>query len=302
MCLPLALSSPPRRRTTAGVLHRPLFKLARAKSGKVVARMSRRPPADTFDSVYSQTGPSPANVAAPFHNTHPAASRRFSSPHPNFMAYNSPFQAVPAPQHYPGVSALVDFRDGIQIVDDEAELDHDVSSDFLQRNGRRGVSAKGIAGRCQGDDDEHEDAEEETVSASAEDVRSMVEENLRRNCKSRYSSLSALAGKSGDSSLKSGDSSLKSGDSSLKSGDSSLKFDKKADHEDILKNVRESLKEIRMKLSGETLGCLKEKKMTPSSLASSLASPSLASPSLASSGTTRSSRLLMGSMGSMIRA
>ncbi|EKX34810.1 hypothetical protein GUITHDRAFT_146923 [Guillardia theta CCMP2712] len=228
-------------RTTAGVLHRPLFKLAGLERGKVVARMSRRPPADTFDSVYSQPGPSPANVSAPIR---PTAAQRFGSPHPNFMAYNSPFQAAPKEQSFAGVSALVDFRDGIQIVEDEAELDRDVSSDFLQRNGRRGVSSRGIASKYHDDDDETAEAEEETVSASAEDVRSMVEENLRRNCKSRYSSLSALAGRSGDSSLKSS---------------SEGKLDKKADHDDILKNVRESLKEIRLKLSGETPGGLKDK-------------------------------------------
>lgn len=267
-------------RSTAGIPHRPLFKLARERRGKVVASMSRRPPADTFDSLYSQPGPSPANV--PLNSTYPAVStRKFGSPHPNFMAYNSPFQ-MPAPQQsFTGVSALVDFRDGIQIVEEDADLDRDVSSDFLQRNGRRGISSKGIIGNYHDDNDEHEEAEEESVSATAEDVRSMVEENLRRNCKSRYSSLSALAGKSGESSLKLPE----------------RKLDAKApenSHEDILNNVRESLKEIRMKLSGETPGSFKEGVSGKSSLGSSLATPA--------SATTRSSRLLMGSMGSMIRA
>ena len=145
-------------RTTAGVLHRPLFKLAGVERGKVVARMSRRPPADTFDSVYSQPGPSPANVSAPIR---PTAAQRFGSPHPNFMAYNSPFQAAPKEQSFAGVSALVDFRDGIQIVEDEAELDRDVSSDFLQRNGRRGVSSRGIASKYHDDDDETAEAEDQ---------------------------------------------------------------------------------------------------------------------------------------------
>ncbi len=249
--------------------------------------MSRRPPADTFDSLYSQPGPSPANV--PLNNTYPAAStRRFSSPHPNFMAYNSPFQMAAPQQSFTGVSALVDFRDGIQIVEDDADgsfnNDRDVSSDFLQRNGRRGISSKGIIGKCHDDDDDHEEAEEESVSASAEDVRSMVEENLRRNCKSRYSSLSALAGKSGDCSLKLPERKL--------SDKLPEKLPEKS-HEDILKNVRESLKEIRMKLSGDTPGSFKEG-ASGTSLKSSLGTPA--------SATTRSSRLLMGSVGSMIRA
>jgi hypothetical protein len=245
--------------------------------------MSRRPPADTFDSLYSQPGPSPANV--PLNNTYPAAStRRFSSPHPNFMAYNSPFQMAAPQPSFTGVSALVDFRDGIQIVEEDADLDRDVSSDFLQRNGRRGISSKGIIGKCHDDDDDHEEAEEESVSASVEDVRNMVEENLRRNCKSRYSSLSALAGKSGDSSLKLSEKLPEK---------LSEKLPEKS-HEDILKNVRESLKEIRMKLSGDTPGSFKEGASGKSSLGSSLGTPA--------SATTRSSRLLMGSVGSMIRA
>lgn len=146
--------------------------------------MSRRPPTDTFDSVYAQPAPQPqfqGGFASPY-APQPAPQRPvYTASHPNFNTYSSPFQAPPAAPT--GMSALVDFKEGIQIVDDDMkpEQEQRPSKEFLHRNGTTSSRGKG----SMQPPDESIEEEMEPESATQEDIRSMVEENLRRNCKIR---------------------------------------------------------------------------------------------------------------------
>eukprot|EP00960_Hanusia_phi_P063840 765594-Hanusia_phi.AAC.3 len=135
--------------------------------------MSRRPPSDTYESAFpSKEAATPQRY--PVSATYPAP-RVFQGP---FQTYRSPFEAEPA---RPGMSALVDFKEGIEIVEDEAPEGLGSSAagpDFMDYNGR--ISGRPIAPFVD-DDEAMDEAYPHDVSVTTEDIRSMVEDNLRRN-------------------------------------------------------------------------------------------------------------------------
>jgi len=150
--------------------------------------MSRRPPGDTFESA--------------------APTRNLSSPYPRYQApmqgpaahsfqqystYQSPFQ-MPAPfqapyqpayQSYgaPSTAALVSFKEGIQIVDDDslgATANTSTDPRFISYNGAKSDTVPGL-GASISPDPTHPEEDILDAEVTTEDLHGMIERNLNQN-------------------------------------------------------------------------------------------------------------------------
>eukprot|EP00960_Hanusia_phi_P078148 768787-Hanusia_phi.AAC.2 len=148
--------------------------------------MSRRPPSDTYESAFASKEATPARAAAPYRN--PANGQApLQGP---FQSFRSPFphRADEAQGTRPAMAALVDFKEGIEIVEEAAPapgaraVGAGPRVDFMDYNGA--VSARPDPSSPylnSSDDDEDNDMSSEVV-VTKDDLRQMVNDNLRRNC------------------------------------------------------------------------------------------------------------------------
>eukprot|EP00960_Hanusia_phi_P070867 767418-Hanusia_phi.AAC.1 len=140
--------------------------------------MSRRPPSDIYNDLSGQAAPATATRSiAPSRN--PAPARSFHS------SFRSPFTAPSQDSGcnragMPGMSALLDFKEGIEIVDDAPEpLAAELGTSFMDYNGRVSSRAASLPAPETYDDELDGPAD---VTVTSDDIRHMIEENLRRNC------------------------------------------------------------------------------------------------------------------------
>lgn len=118
--------------------------------------MSRRPPCDSSSSFQPVAASAPRGRP---YTSPPVRSR-------NFSGYQSPFQQPVAT----GISSLVDFREGVQILDDNAG-----SHDFLEYNGKNAYVPPVISSVPP------PVLESEDVEVTDHDLRRMIDNNLKMN-------------------------------------------------------------------------------------------------------------------------